>query len=626
MAITGVEMHYGAYQLKPAPIVTVGRELYKQHDGTILGGGYRVTLNGTLLPHMIVGTGLSAADAKDLSSIPPERSGLVGHNLDGPDNSMSVFRAKDDFLKAFNQDRRLFTVAYKGAGAACTGYPIYGAPRVISAEFTSEDQWTRKLDYSVELFFNNSMSTGTGIYGIGDFNTNPYYKNLTGILSGNLGSFEYIEGNLQSYSREYSVEVMAKGAQIGSGYLPTFFQIGISTQAQTLEGTGAPWGTGDSRGTHNVIRPAFVDGYNGVSLGAYKGGDIKWTGAGSLSEVMSGYLGTIPFSGLTGVHTDSSYSLNQAGGTYSYNDTVVAYMTTGAFAPSGHNGFQPQLLQSHPVIDTPSVSVEGALEDAIVSVTIQGELRGLSNFYGATNSGAIGKAAGVSLASQVKDVGPHKEGMVLSTALANAQRYLDFAAYQGSETGRQDNEHLYYNWACNVYSGLNFPSVLLLKLQVEPITQSISYNTREGTIGYSFTYTNRPQNCYSGALVEQISISRGNPSQVHANLTILGRAKGPILQDIATITAGTTEVNVEAVIVPDIAAEWDPGNNVSGLCSGWVFANAGNTRNFYSGFMTNVEKGISGEYGQYFVTTDSETYDPKTGRYTRSKAWIHSLC
>ena len=186
---------------------------------------------------------------------------------------------------------------------------------------------------------------------------------------------------------------------------------------------------------------------------------------------------------------------------------------------------------------------------------------------------------------------------------------------------------MYYTWARNIYNGLNFPSVQLLPLQIEPINQSISYNTREGTIGYSFTYTNRPPNCYSGALVEQINISRGNPTQVHSNLTILGRAKGPILQDIATVTAGTTEINIEAVIVPDIAAEGDPaGHTDGGLCSGWVFANAGNTRNFYSGFMEMVESGVSVEYGSFFVTADNETYDPKTGRYTRSKAWIHSLC
>lgn len=620
-------MYYGAYQLKPAPIVTVGREIHKQHDGTVLGGGYRVTLNGSLLPNTLVGTGLSHADAADLTVPPADRSGLIGHNLDGPDNSMTVFRAKDDFLKAFNEDRRLFTLAYKGPGAACSGYPIYGAPRVVSIEFNSEDQWTRKLSYSVELFFNNSMSTGTGVALGNDFHTNPYYKNLTGILSGNLGSFEYIAGNMQSYSREYSVEVLSRGAQIGTGYLPTFFQIGINTQAQMLEGTGAPFGTGDSRGTHDLIRPSFADGYNGVTLGAYKGGDIRWTGEGSLSEVMSGYLGTIPFSGLTGVHTESNYNYNKAGGSYSYNDTVVVYMTTGAFAPSGSIAEQWQLLQSHPVIDTPTLDVEGSLEDAIVSVTLQGEIQGLSNFYGATSSGAMGKDVdGVNQASQVTAVGPFKKGMALSEAIGNAQRYLDIAAYANSESGRQTGTHLYYNWACNIYSGLNFPSVELLPLQVEPINQSISYNTREGTIGYSFTYTNRPANCYQNALVEQISISRSNPSQVHANLTILGRAKGPILQDINTVTAGTTEVNIEAVIVPDIIGYGETVPVYRGLCSGWVFAGGGETRTFYSGFMDAVESGVSGEYGAFFVTSDSETYDPKTGRYTRSKAWIHSLC
>jgi len=581
MTITGVEMYYGDYQLKPAPLITVGREIFKQPDGTVLGGGYRVSLNGSLLPSMIEGTELTAAEKASLSR---EFTNIGGHRLDGPDNPMSIFRAKNDFLYAFNVDRELFTTKFLGEDPLCSGYPIYGAPRVVSVEFTSEDQWTQKLDYTVELFFNNSMSTGTGLITAGS-------GGFAAITGNQTGAFDYIAGDLQSYSREFSVETIGKGAQIGTSYMPSFFQVTVNTSAKMMEGIAAPYS-----GTRVTIpSSAGIAGYSPSST------TISLTGVNSLSEAMSGYLGSTAFSGLKAVHTDSSYNYNKAEGSYSYSDNFIVYGVSGDLRASGFS------LPDYPVMDTPSVDVDGSLENAIVTVTTQGELKGFAPYHG----NMIGLASG--------GIGAFGSGITLSESLANAQRYLDEAAYLGSVSGRHESGvGLFYDRAANIYSGLNFPSVQILKLQPEPIAQSVSYNTRESTIGYSFTYTNRPANCYNGALHETISINRGNPSEVHSNLTILGRDKGPILQNIGTITASTTEVSIEAVIIPETGL----------FCTGALFEGARTTgmRNFYSGLMDSVELNISVEYGAYFTTSDSESYEPKTGRYSRSKAWIHTLC
>ena len=620
MSVTGVEMSYGNYDLKPAPLITVGREVFKQPNGEVIGGGYRVSLNGSLIPALIVGTGLTAEQQEDSEgphSLNANAVRIEGHQFDGSNNAMTVFRAKNDFLHAFNQDHMLFRTRFLGDGPLCRGYPIYGAPRVVSVEFSSEDQWTHKLDYTVELFFNNSISTGTGAPGFsvanavarGDgYGGGGALSSYTGIMWSQSGAFDYIAGDLQSYSREYNVETLSKGAQIGSGYMPSFFQVNVTTSAQVMEGTRSdsanPKYPQSFGAPYSGVRPT-LDSNAGVTSFVRMASDlppIKLQGSGSLTEVMSGYLGATPVSGFSGIHTDSSYSYNKGDGTYNYNDTFVLYGTTGSLAAKGFN------LEHYPVMDTPTLDVEGSLENAIVTVTLQGELKGFSPYFG-DSSGTV-----------VDGLGPFGDGLKLSEALANAQRYLDEAAYFGSVKGRHTAKSgLFYNRVSNAYSGLNFPAVQLLPLQPEPIAQSISYNTRESTIGYSFTYNNRPPNCFSGALHETINISRGNPSEVHSNLTILGRAKGPILQDIATITASTTEVNVEAVIVPDSG---------TGLCTGNIFVGyrTAHTRDFYSGLLVDVESGISGEYGTYFVTSDNETYDPKTGRYSRSKAWIHSLC
>ena len=649
MSVTGVEMYYGYYMLKPAPLITVGREMYKQRNGSVLGGGYRVTLNGSLLPETIEGTGLTSAEKEN---IPSENPTAAGHQFDGNPDALTLLRAKNDFLYAFNRDRELFRAKFLGSGPLCSGTGIYGAPRVVSVEFSSDDNWTKKVDYTVELFFNNSMSTGTGVNYLPQGQWAHPSAPLTGIIYGQSGAYDYIAGDLESYSREYSVETLSKGAQFGSGYLPTFLKVNVNTSAQVMEGqlrnkggyaSQGPgsqnptpsvlddpmsWAGAQYSGVRTTIDPmAGTDGYQYLLTDTVP--PITFDSQSVVAEVVSGYIGTA-LSGLKGVHTESNYNYSELDGNYNYNDSFVVYGTIGNLRVSGFN------LPNYPVMDTPSIDIEGSLESAIVTVTLQGELQGFAPFYG----DRIGKGVGVGPGGAQKEsgLGPYESGIVMGESLANAQRYLDEAAYYGGGTnGRQTgtlqqaiNQEfgLFYNRASNAYSGLNFPAVRLLPLQPEPISQSISYNTREATIGYTFSYNNRPPNCFTGALHEKIDINRGNPADVYANLTILGRPLGPILQDIGTIGASTTEVSIEAVIVPD--------GTGSGFCTGDIFVGAGSdtrivntdvwARDFYSGVLDSVEIGIKDIYGTSFVTSDSESYDPKTGRYTRSKAWIHALC
>ena len=79
MSVTGVEVYYGDYQFKPAPLMTVSREQYKANNGTVFGGGYRVSINGSLLPESVQGTGLTPAEAASRSSLPI----ASGHQFDG---------------------------------------------------------------------------------------------------------------------------------------------------------------------------------------------------------------------------------------------------------------------------------------------------------------------------------------------------------------------------------------------------------------------------------------------------------------------------------------------------------------------------------------------------------------
>ena len=51
MTITGVNVTYGDYVFKPAPDVSYERETYAiKNNGSIIGGVYTISLEGTLIP------------------------------------------------------------------------------------------------------------------------------------------------------------------------------------------------------------------------------------------------------------------------------------------------------------------------------------------------------------------------------------------------------------------------------------------------------------------------------------------------------------------------------------------------------------------------------------------------
>ena len=141
-----------------------------------------------------------------------------------------------------------------------------------------------------------------------------------------------------------------------------------------------------------------------------------------------------------------------------------------------------------------------------------------------------------------------------------------------------------------------------------------STNAAEGTVTYSETYiTDAPFN--PDVLSESVNVTRANPSQVYAEQQVLGRSAGPILQDIGTQTATTEELSIEAVV--------SAPSGTSGLMeSDGAFKGAPN----YSALVASHLGSISGSDISIYKTNDSESFDLKTGRYTRNVGYIYTDC
>jgi len=145
------------------------------------------------------------------------------------------------------------------------------------------------------------------------------------------------------------------------------------------------------------------------------------------------------------------------------------------------------------------------------------------------------------------------------------------------------------------------------------VSRSVGYNPPNGSVTYNYEYNDRPSNCVANSFIENISVSDTNPADVFAEIPILGRSAGPILQDMGTVTSRKRNVSVDVVMAPSTG------------CTTTLF----NTTNPSGDVNTIIQyfyAELTGSYGQVFKSADSSTWEPKTGRYTRQVEWTIGNC
>ena len=99
-------------------------------------------------------------------------------------------------------------------------------------------------------------------------------------------------------------------------------------------------------------------------------------------------------------------------------------------------------------------------------------------------------------------------------------------------------------------------------------------------------------------------------------MTILGRANGPLLQQIGTVGPRTRDLSIDAIL-PLKACD---------------FASAIGANEFidspavYDTLVSNYEARLNAEYSQVFVNSFSKSWEPKVGHFTLSKSWTVGSC
>ncbi len=259
-----------------------------------------------------------------------------------------------------------------------------------------------------------------------------------------------------------------------------------------------------------------------------------------------------------------SNTVDESAGSYSVTESWL-------LVNSG-NGIAGRALEDY------TVDVKKSIDSDITTVSVQGSIQGLETRSYGTGIGDF---------------------TITETKIAAASGYWN--AIKGS---------------LKVYPRAQlFSADVLGARPLNPISlnNSFGYNPANGTITYTYEYNDRPSNCITGALVENISIADSNPTDVFAELPIPGRSAGPILQDIGTATKRTRDVSIDVVVAPPTGCTY-------------ALYNVNNPRVAVAAVFDLFYAELTGAYSQVFTHTNNENWEPKTGRYTAQRGWTYTNC
>jgi hypothetical protein len=267
-----------------------------------------------------------------------------------------------------------------------------------------------------------------------------------------------------------------------------------------------------------------------------------------------------------------------------------------------------------------SFTAESNLDNTYLrTVTINGTIKGLEPF----NSGTIyatgsvgggssqgGVTSGVGLSGTIYNIyGAH--GISGTTKFHNA-----LSGYSGIKHGNRmfDRAQAFIEKA-NDASGLfrRFFSRDENPMNPIPVSVTEGYNPAEGSVTYSWVFNNRPLNLVSGSISETLTINDTLPSQQIAEIFVLGRRLGPVLQNLGSYTAASRDVTFEVVLIRP--------SSLSGLRF---------PKTAYSSItgiieLFNPKYLLAGQCDSY-VKANTESWNITENRFVKQKTWVWTKC
>lgn len=140
-----------------------------------------------------------------------------------------------------------------------------------------------------------------------------------------------------------------------------------------------------------------------------------------------------------------------------------------------------------------------------------------------------------------------------------------------------------------------------------PVSTQVEKNPTIGTISYNYQWTNEPKPTISGALSEIITVQDFNQNRninVFAMVPVLGRAAGPVPQNMNTTKEQARSLDIEIVMAPTGGSDYLAAYNLRPNTDAIVSA------------LTPVG-------GNVFIDEDTPSWTWRNGRYARVVKWVY---
>ena len=273
----------------------------------------------------------------------------------------------------------------------------------------------------------------------------------------------------------------------------------------------------------------------------------------STGDFHSYFSGLMCVDGLNITNNYRTLSVNKTDGSVSATQTYVAFK--GAYN----------------AIEDFEVSVEQSNDTPYTNVSINGTVQGHANIdYG--NGGDECPPTG----AKFNNATAMFQGVVSGNMYSRAEKAFDIHGHLGI-TG---------------------------DLNIKPLSYTVGYNPIAGTVTYSASYNDRLAFYYASAVTETISYTFNDRADLYASITILGRAEGPLLQQLGTKGPKTVDRSIDALVKPTDELAVDAAYTA-------VF-------NAYSPLMADPTDSL--------VSSDNKTWEPREGHFTWSKSWEIGTC
>lgn len=207
--------------------------------------------------------------------------------------------------------------------------------------------------------------------------------------------------------------------------------------------------------------------------------------------------------------------------------------------------------------------------------------------------------------------------------------FLNTVGSNGLPTGRNNNPYRWLNSANVLLDRSVLPgTVVAPAMNPIPVNITESHRKHVGEIDYTFEFNNRPLNLIPGSVSETLNINDTFPTQQIAEVFVLGRKLGPVLQNLGTVTSSTRDVTFEVVLPrPRSLAQRSVfptalAINLNGEVGAPVFESIMAVVEQLNPKYTFGTTSIPASSIKSYVKTDNQSYDPLEGRIRIQKTWV----